>query len=47
MAKLKPNEMWVEGGLLKREARARVVEGWLSLKLEPEIAKQTRARLLT
>ncbi|AFA39128.1 CRISPR-associated endonuclease Cas1 [Pyrobaculum oguniense TE7] len=38
--KLRPGEDWLEGGVLKREARAAVVEKWAEAKLEPLIAQQ-------
>jgi len=41
--KLRPSAEWVEGGLLKREKRAALVEAWLSLGLEPAVARQVGA----
>ncbi|ACB39520.1 CRISPR-associated endonuclease Cas1 [Pyrobaculum neutrophilum] len=38
--KAKPSADWLEGGVLKREARAALVEKWLEMRLEPTIARQ-------
>ncbi|MGC9051754.1 CRISPR-associated endonuclease Cas1 [Pyrobaculum sp.] len=38
--RMRPGPDWLDGGVLKREARAALVERWLSLRLEPVIARQ-------
>jgi len=38
--KARPREDWVEGGILSREARGKLVELWLKLELERVVAKQ-------
>ena len=38
--RMRPAADWVEGGVLKREARAAIVERWAEMRLEPLIAEQ-------
>ena len=38
--RLRPSAEWAEGGVLKREARAAIVEEWARERLEPVIARQ-------
>jgi CRISPR-associated protein Cas1 len=43
--RLKPSQDWLDGGVLKREARALIVQRWAELRLEPTIARQVAAAI--